>query len=57
MALDEKEARELEGKYHISSKQFTEDGMKVKIISGQKPELPCYLPEITLEDAYMYVMK
>lgn len=53
---DEKEARELEKKYHISSKQFTEDGMKVKIISGQKPSAECYQPEISLEDAYMYLM-
>lgn len=53
---DEKQARELEKKYHISSKQYTEDGMKVKIISGHRPEAECYEPEITLEDAYMYLM-
>lgn len=53
---DEKEARELEKKYHISSKQFTEDGMKVKIISGQRPSAESYQPEISLEDAYMYLM-
>lgn len=53
---DEKEARELEKKYHISSKQITEDGMKIKIISRQRPSAECYEPEISLEDAYMYLM-
>lgn len=53
---DDREARELEGQYHISSKQFVEEGMRLKIISEKKPELPCSQPELTLEDAYMYVM-
>lgn len=53
---DDSETRKLENKYHISSKQYTENGMKIKIISQGKPEIPgCYQPEITLEDAYMYV--
>ena len=42
--------------YHITSKQYTESGLRVKIISGEKPELDCAQPEITLEDAYMYLM-
>lgn len=52
---DETEARELESRYHISSKQFVEEGMKIKIISDERPHLDCYRPELTLEDAYMYV--
>lgn len=50
------EARELEKRYYISSKQYAEKGMKIKIISEKKPEVDCYQPEITLEDAYMYIM-
>ena len=53
---EESEARKLEREYHISSKQYVEDGMKIKIISEAKPSIDCYQPEITLEDAYMYVM-
>ncbi len=53
---DEAEARALEQKYHISSKQFVEGGMRLKIISEGKPEIPCSQPELTLEDAYVYVM-
>lgn len=30
--------------------------LRVKIIGGEKPELDCAQPEITLEDAYMYLM-
>lgn len=52
---DETEARELESRYHISSKQFAEEGMKIKIISDERPHLDCYRPELTLEDAYMYI--
>lgn len=51
---DELEARRLEETYHISSKQFTERGMQVKIISENKPEVDCKPVEITLEDAYIY---
>ncbi|HKM35900.1 MAG TPA: ABC transporter ATP-binding protein [Lachnospiraceae bacterium] len=52
---DENRARELEQKYYVSSKQFVNGGMKVKFISETKPEIDCYQPEITLEDAYMYI--
>ncbi len=53
---NEDEARELERKYHISSKQYVENGMKVKLISKEKPEVPCVQPEAALEDAYIYMM-
>lgn len=52
---DDEEARALEKKYHISAKQYTEEGMKVKLISSKRPAAECYQPEITLEDAYMYI--
>ena len=53
---NEDEARELERKYHISSKQYAENGMKVKLISKEKPEVPCVQTEAALEDAYIYMM-
>ncbi len=53
---NEEEARMWEQTCHITSKQYTESGLRVKIISGEKPELDCAQPEITLEDAYMYLM-
>lgn len=56
MVKDDREARELEGRYHISSKQYVNDGMKIRIISDRKPGIECWQPEITLEDAYMYLM-
>lgn len=52
---DELEARRLEEAYHISSKQFTERGMQMKIISENKPEVECQLVNATLEDAYIYL--
>lgn len=52
---DEREARKLEEKYRISSKQFTERGMQIKIIHENKPEADCKLVDVTLEDAYIYL--
>lgn len=53
---NEEEARMWEQTCHITSKQYTESGLRVKIISGEKPGPGCVQPEITLEDAYMYLM-
>ena len=52
----EKMRQELEAKYHITSKQYTEEGMTVKMISDTRPAVPCTQPQITLEDAYLYLM-
>ncbi|MFR9231815.1 MAG: ABC transporter ATP-binding protein [Eisenbergiella massiliensis] len=52
---NEEEARMWEQTCHITSKQYTESGLRVKIISGEKPDQDVQ-PEITLEDAYMYLM-
>ena len=52
----EDESRGLEAKYHITSKQYTEEGMTVKMISDTRPAVPCTQPQITLEDAYLYLM-
>lgn len=55
-AEDEQEAGRLEKKYQISSKQYSEEGMRMKIISDVKPEGNCRPAEVTLEDAYVYAM-
>lgn len=55
-ARGEEQARELEREYHVTGKQYAEDGMQLKLISDEKPHLPCRPGEVTLEDAYMYVM-
>lgn len=52
---DDSQARELERTYHISSKQYTEQGMRLKVISRQRPETECRQCEATLEDAYIYI--
>lgn len=50
------EAKKIEEKYHISSKQFTENGIKIKVITKEQPIETSILAEISLEDAYMYLM-
>lgn len=52
---EEKQVRFLEQEYHISAKQYTQEGMEVKIISEAEPAVPCKGAEATLEDAYIYV--
>lgn len=53
----EEEVRKMEEMYHISAKQYTEEGMRIKIISETKPTENCRQGEATLEDAYMYMME
>ena len=53
---DDIEAKRLEKQYRTTSKQYTEEGMTVKIISDVKPDIDCTQPKITLEDAYLYLM-
>ena len=52
---DEAKAREVEGKYRITSKQYVEDGLQLRIISETPPEMECMSVPATLEDAYIYV--
>jgi len=40
---------------HIASKQLTETGIKVRLISRDAPAFSCMAEEVTLEDAYIYV--
>ena len=52
---DEGEARELERRYHVSSKQYMGDELQVKLISEAPPRMNCSPCEATLEDAYIYI--
>ena len=52
---DEVQAREIEKKYHISSKQLSEDGVQIRLISKKMPDIECVSVEPTLEDAYIYI--
>ena len=54
-AEDEGAARELEKKYHVSSKQYAEDGLQIKLISETPPQIECSPCEAALEDAYIYI--
>ncbi len=51
---DETQIKNLETRYTVTSKQYIEEGLKVKFISETMPDLNCRQPEISLEDAYMY---
>lgn len=51
----EEQARELERKYHVSSKQFVDEGMQLQMLCDRKPDLECVPCDATLEDAYIYV--
>lgn len=52
---DEGEARALERQYRITSKQYVDDGLKMRIIAEEKPRIECVPGAATLEDAYIYV--
>ena len=52
---DEYKARELERNYRVSSKQFVDGGLQMKLLSEKRPEAECVPCEATLEDAYIYV--
>lgn len=52
---DEKTAREVEAHYHISSKQFIDNGLQIRMISAQRPRIECVSGDATLEDAYIYI--
>lgn len=52
---NEERAREIECRYCITSKQYMEGGLLLKIISETRPELECAPAPATLEDAYIYM--
>ena len=53
---DERVARELERKYHVSSEQYVGDELQMKFISEAQPQMECSSCEATLEDAYIYIV-
>lgn len=53
---DEKEIGEMERKYHISSRQYTERGIRIRVISERRPGEMAREEEATLEDGYLYLM-
>lgn len=54
-AADEGEARALEREYQVSSKQFADGALIVRLLYKEKPEIECTPCEATLEDAYLYI--
>lgn len=54
-AADEGRARELEQNYHISSKQYAGDELRMKLISEMPPRIESSPCGVTLEDAYIYI--
>lgn len=54
-ADDSAMVQELERKYHVSSKQYIEGGILIRILSKEKPDMDCRMAHATLEDAYIYL--
>lgn len=54
-AEDEGVARELERNYHVSSKQYVDKELQIKLISEMRPQIECKSCKATLEDAYIYI--
>ena len=57
LITNEKEILELSRYATISSKQYVDGKIMTKIISEEKPRKDCIRAEVTLEDAYLYMMK
>ena len=57
LITNEKEILELSRYATISSKQYVDGKIMTKIISEEKPRIDCIIAEVTLEDAYLYMMK
>lgn len=53
---DELQSRDIEKKYVVCAKQFVKEGIRLKLLSQRKPEIPCVPVSPTLEDAYIYIM-
>ena len=57
LITNEKEILELSRYATISSKQYVNGNIMTKIISEEKPRIDCIRAGVTLEDAYLYMMK
>lgn len=49
------EARRLEQEHHVSAKQYVEGGIRLRLLSRERPACQCVPEEATLEDAYIYI--
>ena len=55
VTTDSVQVQEVEKKYLLSAKQYTENGIQMRILSKEKPEVDCKPDHATLEDAYIYL--
>lgn len=53
---NEEEYNLCQSKYIISSKNYKEDGIEARIITDKKPDVLGAKADVTLEDAYIYIM-
>ena len=51
--MDSMQVKELEKRYLFSSKQFTQNGILMRILRKEKPDVECKTDAVTLEDAYI----
>lgn len=56
VTADSAQAKEMEKKYLISAKQYTENGIQIRILSKEKPDVDCKPDKATPEDAYIYLI-
>lgn len=56
ITADSAQAKEMEKKYLISAKQYTENGIQIRILSKEKPDVDCKPDKATPEDAYIYLI-
>lgn len=54
-AKDDMEVKQISQRYHLSGKQYVGDGIGLKLISKDKPDIPCQPQAPSLEDAYLYI--
>ncbi|MDE7313245.1 MAG: ATP-binding cassette domain-containing protein [Eubacterium sp.] len=55
-AKDEAEAEMLEQRYAVCAKQYVEGGIRLRLMSDSMPAAACRRAELSLEDAYMYIV-
>lgn len=55
VTADSVQAEELENRYLLSAKQYTGNGIQMRILSKEKPDVDCKPGNATLEDAYIYL--
>jgi ABC-type multidrug transport system ATPase subunit len=51
----QKQLEHIEANYTVTSRQYRDQQMELRIISPCQPEVPCEKAVVTLEDAYLYM--